>query len=169
MADAGCCYAIATVILGLLMSRGPASEPTTESPANEPTAQSPADQTACDRYAAVDGSDEAKGTESEPFRTVQTLVHSLGPGETGCLRAGTYDAPRGAQIANGGTVDRRVVLRSAPNERATIKGRIWVEEGADYVTVRDLNLVGTNSLGDLEQGEGLPSPDCERRPYRVDQ
>jgi parallel beta-helix repeat protein len=140
------------------MIQDPAKEPTAQSPGNEPKARSPADEAFCDRYAAVDGADEAKGTESEPFLNVQKLLDSLGPGETGCLRAGTYDVPEGVQIANGGTVGRRVVLRSAPNERATIKGRIWVKEGADYVTVRDLYLNGANSLGRLEPPEGLPSP-----------
>ena len=139
-------------------SRGPAEETTAQSSADETTAQSSDDETTCDSYAAVDGSDEADGTRSEPFRTVQKLVDSLGPGETGCLRAGTYGEPGKTKIASGGTANRRVVLRSAPNERATIKGRIWVKEGADYVTVRDLDLNGANSLGSVKLPGGLPSP-----------
>jgi parallel beta-helix repeat protein len=43
-----------------------------------------------------------------------------------------------------------VVVRSAPGERATIKGRLWVARGADYVTFENLNLDGA--------GTSLPSP-----------
>src|SRR3954453_8112497 len=40
----------------------------------------------CDLVASTAGSDAAPGTLSQPFRTVQKVVNSLGPGQTGCLR-----------------------------------------------------------------------------------
>ena len=44
----------------------------------------------CTRFAAPDGSDQNDGGASTPFQTAQRLVDALSPGETGCLRAGSY-------------------------------------------------------------------------------
>jgi len=111
----------------------------------------------CTRVAAPGGSDSADGTVDAPFATVQHLVDSLGPGDTGCIRAGTYHE-QNITIRNGGAGDdARVTIASYPGERATIDGRVYVADGANYVTVRDLNLNGHDgpSCGD---GCVLPSP-----------
>jgi parallel beta-helix repeat protein len=100
----------------------------------------------CDKYAATDGSDSANGTKSAPFRTAQKLADSLEPGQTGCLRAGTYTQSNNqVRIGRAG-----ITLRSAPGERATIRARVYVPKGADRVTVRNLNLDGSTNT--------LPSP-----------
>ena len=52
----------------------------------------PAEVQHCTRFAAPHGSDRGEGSSSLPFRTVQRLASTLAPGETGCLRAGTYAA-----------------------------------------------------------------------------
>ena len=65
------------------------------------------------------------------------LVDSLGPGDTGCIRAGTYHE-QNITIRNGGSGDdARVTIASYPGERATIDGRVYVADSANYVTVRD--------------------------------
>jgi hypothetical protein len=96
----------------------------------------------CDRYASPLGSDTASGSSERPVRTAQALVSRLGPGETGCLRGGTYAGP--LVINHGGTSTARLTLRSAPGARATIRGPVWIANPANFVTVAYINLDGTN-------------------------
>jgi Right handed beta helix region len=103
----------------------------------------------CTRFAAPYGSDAASGAEADPFASVGRLVDSLGPGETGCLFGGTY--AEDVKVTHGGTPAAPVTLRSRAGERATLRGRLWVAEGAADVVVEGLNLDGRNA-------GGLPSP-----------
>jgi parallel beta-helix repeat protein len=99
----------------------------------------------CDKFAAPWGKDSSTGSARRPYRTAQRLVRSLARGNAvGCLRRGVY---RGDV-----TISRsRVTLRSRPGERATIVGRMRIEDSANFVTVTRLRLDGRNS-------SGLPSP-----------
>ncbi len=101
-------------------------------------------QTVCDRYAATNGSDGARGTASAPFRTAQKLVDSLSSGQVGCLRNGTYNAGTNLTIRRAG-----VTLRSAPNERATIRGRVYLPAGSDRITVSNLRLEGVSNMANV--------------------
>src|SRR5205085_10751912 len=77
--------------------------------------------TTCTRVAAPNGSDSAAGTVDDPYATAQRLVRSLQPGDTGCLRDGTYSED--LRISSGGNGDdSRVTLTSYPGERATLDG-----------------------------------------------
>jgi len=101
----------------------------------------------CDRVASPRGSNSGPGTKSRPLRTVQKLIDVVAPGQTACLRAGTY---HGARPYGDGHEEIRVAqpgitLTSYPGERATVVGRLRIEVGADRVTVSDLRLVGTNA------------------------
>ena len=98
----------------------------------------------CSKVAAVTGSDSAAGTEAAPFRSAQKLADSLTIGEVGCLRSGTFDTQNQVKVTRPG-----ITLTSFPGERATVKGRLWVD--AHDVTVADLNIDGRNQTG-------LPSP-----------
>src|SRR5437763_15407043 len=100
--------------------------------------------TVCRRVAAPNGSDSGAGTASDPYATAQRLVRSLQPGDTGCLRAGTYS--ENVTIANGGSGDdSRVTLTSYPGERATLDGRLYISDNANYVTVSNLKLDGRDA------------------------
>jgi parallel beta-helix repeat protein len=92
----------------------------------------------CDKYAATNGSDGARGTSTAPYRTAQKLVNSLSSGQVGCLRGGTYNEGSDLTIKRDG-----ITLRSAPNQRAVIRGRVYLPAGTDRVTVRNLTLEGT--------------------------
>ncbi len=107
---------------------------------------------ACDKYASPTGVNSNPGTQALPFRTVQRLAGSLAPGQTGCLRAGTYAGD--LNVTRPGAAGARVTLQSHPGERAVILGRVWVQPGADYVTLSNLDLVGVNL-------QDLPSPTIE--------
>ena len=101
----------------------------------------PASAAECDRYADPAGSDRADGTLERPFRTPQHLADTLGRGETGCLRAGTYDRTHHGYVARFGRPG--VSLRSAPGERARLVGIVMVAHGADDVRLSGLDFVGT--------------------------
>jgi len=103
----------------------------------------------CSKVAATTGSDGATGTAARPYRTVERLADSLQPGQTGCLRAGTFEG--NVRLDRGGRAGAPVTLTSFPGERATIVGRIVVTSDADFVTLSRLYLNGTNA-------ENLPSP-----------
>jgi hypothetical protein len=105
---------------------------------------SSASDPSCTRVAAPGGSNSAAGTESAPFATAQRLVDSLGPGDVGCLRQGTYS--ENVTVNHGGSSDSsRVVIKSYDGERATVSGRLYVPDRANYVTIEQLNLDGHNA------------------------
>jgi hypothetical protein len=99
----------------------------------------------CDLVAAPAGSDRASGTAADPLRTPQAIANRLQPGQTGCLRAGSYNGGRdanyyAARFNHGGTPGRPVTLRSYPGERATLAGSVYVAKGANDVTVSHLDV-----------------------------
>jgi len=97
----------------------------------------------CDRVAAAYGSDSAPGTEAAPFATPQRLASSLGAGQTGCLRAGKYI--QNVKVAKGGTSGAPLTIRSYPDERATVSGRLVVADTANFVRIEGLNLDGSRA------------------------
>jgi hypothetical protein len=103
---------------------------------------------ACDRVAWPQGP-----------RTVQRLVASLEPGQTGCLHRGTY-AGR-VKISVRGTAARPITLQSFPGESARIVGRVWLTRRSAHVVVRRLYLDGRNR-------GGLPSPTVNGRHIRFE-
>jgi hypothetical protein len=97
----------------------------------------------CARFAGPAGSDASPGTLARPYRTVQKLVDTLRPGQTGCLRRGRY---RQGEV----TIRRHGIrLTSYRGKRATLIGRLRV--AAAGVTVDRLKLDGRNR-------RKLPSP-----------
>ncbi len=100
----------------------------------------------CTYYAAPGGSDSAPGSIDQPFAGVQRLVDALAPGQTGCLRAGTYSG--NVKVSHGGGAGDPVTLTAYPGEQARVVGRLWIAQGADHVTVSNLALDGINSNRD---------------------
>ena len=104
---------------------------------------------ACDKVASPRGSDADRGTAAQPYRTVRKLANSLRAGQAGCLRAGVY---RGrVAVRRGGRKGAPTTIRSAPGERATVRGRFHVANSANHVVIRRLYLDGRNRAR-------LPSP-----------
>ena len=96
---------LAAVAVYLLSISGPAS-----------AAGSPV----CSLYAATSGSPSARGTFAAPLATPQQLADALQPGQTGCLRGGTY-AVASVRLSRGGSAAAPLTLMSYPGEHATIK------------------------------------------------
>jgi hypothetical protein len=100
----------------------------------------------CDLVAARDGSDNAAGTAAAPFKTAQKLADRLEPGQTGCLREGTYaetpNGPHVLQFSHGGREGAPLTIRSFPGERAKLLGIVWVRKGSDHVTLSGVDIDG---------------------------
>jgi hypothetical protein len=91
----------------------------------------------CDRVASPSGSDSAPGTVAAPFRTVQRVIDGLAAGEEGCLRAGLYASQTSL------TIDKpSIKLTSYQGESATVRGRLWITNKGNGVTVEGLSLDG---------------------------
>jgi hypothetical protein len=110
---------------------------------------------ACTKFAAPAGSDANAGTEARPFRTVQRLSDSIGAGDVGCLRAGTYTGD--VTVTSGGSSTADATITAYPDEKATIEGRLRITRTAQYLTIEDLTLLGIEQ-GNACGGLMCPSP-----------
>ncbi len=110
----------------------------------------------CDHVAAPGGSDKAAGTEGAPWATFKHLAEATQPGETGCLRGGTYDED--VKVKSAGSPGARITIQSYPGEWARLLGRLQVDDAAAWVTFRYLTLDGSGAPQDGGGPELLPSP-----------
>jgi hypothetical protein len=104
--------------------------------------------TTCSKYASPNGSNSNSGSLSSPYSTVEKLANSLGAGQTGCLKSGTYtESDNTVNIRVGGTSEARNTLTTAPGEpsKALINARISVANTADYLTLSNLRMDGSYS------------------------
>lgn len=88
---------------------------------------------------SMSGSDQAPGTEAEPFRTVSRAAEVAQPGDTVLVMAGTYRervAP-----ARGGQPGKPIVYKGEPGKHVFIKGSeiwtpVWTDEGNGIYSAR---------------------------------
>ncbi|MEO6867689.1 MAG: NosD domain-containing protein [Gaiellales bacterium] len=109
--------------------------------------------TGCTHYVASNGSDSASGSSAAPWRSIQRLVDAWQPGWVGCL---TGSFAEDVSIRRGGSGRAKVTLRSTPGTRASLRGRVWIANGANNVVIAELNLDG-RAISDNER-RTLPSP-----------
>jgi hypothetical protein len=102
-------------------------------------------RTACDLFAAPWGSNSSgRGTPRRPYRSLTKLDRALSPGQTGCLRGGSYGGLTAWHRVNtNGTGSARITIREYPGETATVKG--WVDLEGSYTTLEDLRIDGSNT------------------------
>ena len=114
----------------------------------------PAQASACNRVAAPGGSDGAAGTAGAPYATFQKLAHSLAPGQTGCLRGGTYR--ENVEVNANGAPGAPITVQSFPGEWATFLGRLTTDKSSSYLTFQNMTFDGSAAPSD---GSSLkPSP-----------
>jgi hypothetical protein len=98
----------------------------------------------CDRYGGPFGSDSAPGTLAQPYATAQKLAMSLRPGETGCLLEGTYSKEAsGSYVLNvktSGAPGAPITIRSAPGQRAQLRGLVQIPAGYHHIVVSNLDI-----------------------------
>lgn len=120
----------------------------------------------CDLMASSTGDDGNSGAPDAPFRTVERMVNTLQPGETGCLSPGELftEPDQEVFVRSHGEAGRPLTVRTIPGgTEATIRGRVWVSGTADHLVFRDVKLDGANGLAVLQGGgdpelPGLASP-----------
>jgi hypothetical protein len=100
---------------------------------------------ACDRFATPTGNDQNRGSRRSPYATASKLVASLHGGQTGCL-IGRFEEY--VRFDKGGSVRRRITLRSAPGQQATICGHIYVTPRAAHWRLSRLKIDGSCSTQD---------------------
>ncbi len=108
----------------------------------------------CTRVAATGGSDQAAGTLAAPYATFKKLAQSLAPGQTGCLRAGTYR--ENVQVTARGAPGAPITIQSYPGEWATFLGRLTTDETSAFLTFQSLTFDGSAAPSD--GSELKPSP-----------
>jgi hypothetical protein len=64
------------------------------------------------------GSDRQDGTLEKPWKTLGHALRRLKPGDTLCLRGGTYS--EAVTVAAAGTADKPITIRSYPGELAVL-------------------------------------------------
>jgi Right handed beta helix region len=100
----------------------------------------------CDLFASPTGSDSAgDGSIGKPLASVQQLDRVLAPGQTGCLRSGSYGSlTTWHQIYTNGAPSAQITITSYPGELATVTGYLDIE--ASYTTFTHLRIDGSNTL-----------------------
>jgi len=100
----------------------------------------------CDRFASPAGSDSSgNGSQTSPYQSVTKLDGSLSPGQTGCLRTGTYgDTGTQHRIGTSGTASAQTTITSYPGEQAKVIG--WIDMSASYSTLSHLSIDGSNTF-----------------------
>jgi parallel beta-helix repeat protein len=111
----------------------------------------------CTKVAASGGSDRAQGSETNPYRSAERLAEALRPGETGCLRDGSYRVST-LSLRRGGRKRAPVTIRSYPGERARLVGRVVITRRARHVALRELDLDGSGAPLCRHGCRRLPSP-----------
>jgi parallel beta-helix repeat protein len=104
-------------------------------------------------YVSTTGNDSNPGTQALPWLTVGHAANVVtSAGSTVMIMSGIYTAD--VKITHGGITGQPITYQSYPNQTATIVGRLWIANGANYLTLQNLKLVGNpNNPNDL------PSPE----------
>jgi Right handed beta helix region len=100
-------------------------------------------QGGCDRFAAPNGSDSARGTFRRPFRSAPRLAAALRRGQTGCFRSGTYRS-RDLKVET-----PRTTLRPFQNEQVTIRADIRLKPSARSSVLAGMRLDGTSDASEI--------------------
>jgi hypothetical protein len=112
----------------------------------------------CDLFASPTGSDSANGSLGSPFASVGKLDAALHPGQTGCLRAGSYGATNTwVKVFSNGSSTGQITLTSYPGETATVRGYVDIE--GSYTTLSHLSIDGSNTFyTQVRSGTNCPAP-----------
>src|SRR3989344_7568665 len=98
-------------------------------------------------YVATTGSDTNSGTAASPWRTITKAKNTMVAGNTVCIAGGTYN--ESVTITRSGTSGNPITYAGIPGQNVIIDGTaaatISIENGADYITLRNLKITGAQS------------------------
>ena len=85
------------------------------------------------------------GASARRLRRWTSWTRSCAPGQTGCLRAGSYGSTSTwHQIDADGTARGQITITSYPGENATVRGYVDIE--GSYTTLSHLSIDGSNTF-----------------------
>lgn len=132
-----------------VFSTGVKASATTSAQVSNTTDTTPTTDGSCTRFVSTTGSDSAFGSATSPWRTVSASIPKLFPGDTLCLRAGTYaESVKPGSTLRKGTASARITLRSHPGEIAVLKGN-HLFRNPDHWTFSDLEITNPGSTAAL--------------------
>ena len=99
---------------------------------------SQADAATAVRYVSPTGSDSASGSIRSPWRSVETGLRRMRPGQVLYVRGGVYNETVDLDLPDG-TSTARITVAGYPGERAVVKGLVRLRD-ADYWTFRRLHF-----------------------------
>ncbi|MBN2004313.1 MAG: right-handed parallel beta-helix repeat-containing protein, partial [Anaerolineae bacterium] len=128
---------------------------TAESPSITAEAISPA---ACAYYVAPDGSDDAPGSEAQPWATFQHAADTTQPGDTICFRGGVYPVEE-THLTSSGTATALIAFVACPGESPILDGAgsagelLILDQYTSYVrisgfTLRNFTIWGMELAGE---------------------
>jgi len=99
----------------------------------------PADGSENAYYLSPNGSDNAAGTNAAPWQTFDYALKALKPGDTLCVRGGTYKERVQVGAVAPGTANAPVRVLSIAGEKPIIQGLFWIK-GSDYWQFHGINV-----------------------------
>jgi Right handed beta helix region len=93
---------------------------------------------------------QALGSRANPFTTAQAMIDALLPGQTGCLRGGTYELHGELRFSSSGSPGAPITLEGYPGETSRLEGGpIDVPSGSNDVTITHLHIdtTGIDQVG----------------------
>ncbi len=112
----------------------------------------------CTYYVAPNGSDDAAGSEAQPWATFQHAGDMAQPGDTICFRGGTYPAEE-THLTRSGTVEAFITFMAYPGELPILDGGgsagelLILAQGTSYVRISGFTLRGFTIWGMELSGE----------------
>jgi hypothetical protein len=129
---------------------------------------------AADRYVAVDGSPDGRGTKDSPWDLESTLAgrQKVAAGDTVWIRGGTYKHPNrelgspGYAVKLAGEEGKPVHVRAASGERVTIDGGLTVQAPSTHLWIWDLEILVSENFSMSRRVEEPGShPQSYNRPW----
>jgi hypothetical protein len=123
----------------------PVSEPVGDTPTPPPPITGAAGPVTCTYYVAPGGSDDAPGTEAQPWATFQHAADTVQPGDTVCFRGGAYPTEE-THLTQSGTADAAITFIAYPGESPTLDGGgsvgelLILDQGTSYLRISGFSL-----------------------------
>ena len=95
-------------------------------------------------FVSTNGSDQADGSKSEPWRTIDTAVGRLNPGDTLSIFPGVYR--ESVSISVSGVRGKPILIRSLKPRKAILDGGGILARDRSYVTIQGFSI--RNTRGD---------------------
>jgi hypothetical protein len=111
------------------------------------------EQEGCTKHVATTGNDSSPGSAGAPWRTLQHAADAAQAGDTVCLHSGTYAEADTITFTQSGKENAPVTFTSAPGEKVTIQGSLYVNQGVSYLNITSLVVTGFHFWGVSLQGD----------------